>query len=112
MTAKEISLAFIKRFCESDVQGLAPLLAEKLEFHGPFLQCDSRDEYLSHLSVDQLAQCEFKIHDIIEEGREVCVLYEYLKRDSSILIAQFFTIENGLISRLRLVFDTKRISEE
>ena len=112
MTAKEISLAFIERFCVCDVPGLALLLAENLEFHGPFLKCNSREEYLSHLYDDRPVQGEFKIHELIEEGKKVCVLYEYLKPDFPILIAQFFTIENGLISRLRLVFDTKQITEQ
>jgi hypothetical protein len=105
MDNQVVALKFLSCFCAGDINGLAPLLAEDLEFTGPFHRLRSRDEYLDILKNDPPEKCGFRVISISEDGDSVSVFYDYEKSDSSVTIAQLFKFRNQKISEILLVFD-------
>ena len=52
MTRREVALSFVRNFCEGRISDLGELLAEDLEFQGPFLSASTRETYLAALRAD------------------------------------------------------------
>ena len=92
--------------------GLAPLkqmevlLADDLEFDGPFYKSDTAKEYLSTLRENPPVDVHFDLEESFENSTSVCFIYRYSKPGVETRMAQTFKITNGKISRIRLVFDT------
>lgn len=109
LTPREIAVAFVRTFCEGDVEGLESLLHPDLQFVGPLLECSSRGEYLAGLRGATPEPCSFTLRSIVEEGDEVALLYDYEKASGAITIAQWCRFRDGVIADLRLVFDTAQL---
>ena len=107
MTPKAISETFISLFCEPNIDALADLLSEDFKFSGPLLKSADRDAYIAALRKDPPQKATYSIRSAIEEKNRTSLLYEYRKQEASILIAQFFTIAEGLIQETELVFDCR-----
>lgn len=67
-TPQEVALAFIERFAAAEVEALAPLLAEDLEFRGPLLEADSSVDYLDALRRDPLEPSGFRVSEVEGAG--------------------------------------------
>ena len=103
MTNRESAIAFVERFALGDVDRLAPLLADQFHLKGPLFEFDSKKAYLDSLAGDlEHGHCE--IRSVTDIGDQVIVMYEYLKHDSTITIAQTFTFRDGLIEGTLLAF--------
>jgi len=98
-------MEFLKSFCAGDVNSLAPLLAEDLQFKGPFYQFNSRDAYLESLKKDPPGKCDFRVLSVTESKDNVSIYYEYEKMDGPITIAQLFRFKKRKIHEILLVFD-------
>ena len=110
MKNREVALEFVRCFCAADVDGLASLLAEDLEFHGPFSQFSSRDAYLESLKSDPLEKSGYGVLIVTESQERVSIFWQYEKRDGAMTIAQLFRFQNEKISEILLVFDGRGIS--
>lgn len=106
MTRQEIVRRFLQAFCDGDVGGLEPLLAEDLKFSGPFHQYGSRYAYLEALRDDPPERCHFRILSLTESGDDVCVFYDYEKAEQFVTMAQLCRFKDDRIGEILLVFDS------
>lgn len=106
MNKREVALEFLKCFCSGDVEGMAPLLADDLQFRGPLFQFDSSDAYLQSLRDDPPEKCGCRVVSVTEGEGSVSIYYDYEKSGMPLAIAQLFRFRNDRISEILLVFDT------
>lgn len=106
MSRRDTVLAFLAHFCDGDVDRLEPLLAEDLQFFGPFYHFGSRYAYLQSLRDDPPEKCHLKVLSLTESGDDVCVFYDYEKAGQSITVAQLCRFNGDRIGEILLVFDT------
>ncbi len=85
---------------------LLPILADDLVFEGPFLRCESADEYVDSLRGDSRAGLSYEMLDEFESGESACLVYRFSKPGVETTMAQVFETRGGRIARIRLVFDT------
>jgi ketosteroid isomerase-like protein len=107
MSNREVAMNFLRRFCAGDVDGLALLLAEDLQFAGPFHQFNSRADYLDVLRQDPPETGGYRVLSVTESGDSVSIFYDHETSDRAITIAQWFRFRGEKISEMRLVFDTR-----
>ncbi len=88
MNKQNIALEFLKCFCSGNINALRTLLSEDFQFKGPFLQSNSRDEYITVLEKDKPEKCDFSVLKVFEDDEGVCIFYEYIKQESTVTIAQ------------------------
>ena len=105
-TRQDAVRRFLQAFCEGDVDGLESLLAEDLQFSGPFHHFGSRFAYLESLRGDPPEKCRFRVLSITESGDDVCVFYDYEKAGQTITVAQLCRFKGDLIGEILLVFDS------
>lgn len=107
MDNRDIALEYIKSFCNANINALETLLADDLQFKGPFHTFNSSKDYLESLRNDPPEKCQYNILSITENRESVVLFYEYLKSDRTILIAQMFKINDQKIKDILLVFDAR-----
>ena len=105
MNNREVAIEFLRCFCVGDVDGLAALLAEDLQFKGPFYQFSSRDAYVEVLKKDPPEQCGYHVLSIAESEDSVSIFYDYDKGDKALTIAQLFKFRLHKIHEILVVFD-------
>jgi len=105
MANRELAMEFLRCFCAGDVNGLAALLADDLQFKGPFHEFKSSEAYVDTLKTDPPGKCGCLVLSVTENGDNVSVYYDYVKSDRTITIAQLFKFKNRKISEILLVFD-------
>lgn len=105
MTNRQVAIEFLRCFCAGDLDGLASLLADDLQFNGPFHQFRSRAAYLDSLKKDPPEQCGYRVLSVTEGDDSVSVYYSYEKSDRSLTIAQLFRFKDQKICEILLVFD-------
>ena len=86
---------------------MRPLLADNLEFIGPFLHCHGADAYYQALIDDPPQQATYNIVQVYQQDESVCLIYEFAKAGIQTLMAQTFEVEGGKIVRMCLIFDTR-----
>lgn len=111
MEAREISVAFAEAFCSGDLERLASFLTADFQLRGPLFTFDSREAYLQSLREDPPERGGCRVLHATGNGEDAAVLYEYRKASSTVLVAQFSRLSGGLITEVRLVFDTADVSE-
>ena len=100
-------MEFVTRFAAGDVNGLATILGDPFHLKGPLFEFHSKQDYLDSLAADVLEEASSEVISLaedIERGR-VMVVYEYQKRDATIVIAQEFAISDQKIIDTTLAFD-------
>lgn len=110
MGSVEVTIEFARAFCAADLVRLQATLHPDLHFWGPLLECHTRDEYLQSLLRDSLEPAACVILQVSGLIDEAAILYEYRKASKPVLVAQFNRLQDGLISEIRLVFDTGQAS--
>jgi hypothetical protein len=104
MPHRELALEYIQCFAAGDVEGLGAVLAEGLQFRGPYLSVDSKAAYLDALRGDPPEPCEVAILSVTEEEDQVVVFYELLKSGGNVTLAQWFRLGVDGIRETWLVF--------
>jgi ketosteroid isomerase-like protein len=107
MTKREVVLEFLRCFCTGDIDALEPLLAEDLQFSGPYHHFGSRYAYVQSLKADPPEKCDHRVLSLAESGDDVCVFYDYEKSDQSITVAQLCRFKGRKIGEILLVFDAR-----
>lgn len=106
MQNRDLALKFVQCFCDGDIDGIKHLLAPDLRFRGPLLAFDSAAAYCDALQKDPPEQCNYRILSLTEGEEQVAVFYELNKDGHTLPIAQLFTIRDGLIAEILLIFDS------
>lgn len=105
MTHREMALAYLDFFCAGKVDEIAAFLAADFSLQGTLFTFDSKTAYLRALKADPPEACRFEIVSITENPHAVVIVYDYLKNQQPLRIAQLFRFKNGLIAEILLVFD-------
>ena len=105
MNQRETALQFLKYFCAGEWETLCELLTEDFQLKGPLFEFRSRDEYLASLEEGSAAVDDFHLLHLFENGADVCAIYDLIKPDSTLAVAQIFEFRGDRIARTRLIFD-------
>ena len=105
MNPRELALEFVRCFCANDLDGLEALLSQEFRFCGPLFEFDSRAAYLASLRDAPPDPASFTVISISEEAGQVALFYDYERPDLVLRMAQLFTIVDGEITDILLVFD-------
>ena len=89
-----------------DAEELRPILADDMVFEGPFLRCESADEYIESLRGDSRQELSYEMLEEFESGDSACLVYTFSKPGVETTMAQVFKTRGGKIARITLVFDT------
>ena len=89
-----------------DAEELRPILADDLVFEGPFLRCESADDYIDSLRGDSREGLSYEVLWEFESGASACLVYRFAKPGVETVMAQVFETLRGRIARITLVFDT------
>jgi hypothetical protein len=110
MTNRDVALEYLRCFCNGNIDGLSPLLADRLRFLGTFHDYCSASEYLDSLRNDPPEKTKYKVLSITEGNDSVAVFYEYQKPEFVLQIAQLFKFKNCKINEILLVFDGRNFA--
>jgi len=107
---KPLDLA--KRYMENFYSGqkiddLRSLLSDEFTFKGPFVECHSADEYIASLKCDPPRGCRYVVLHEFETESSACLIYQFSKPGINTPMAQVFSIRDGTISGIRLIFDAR-----
>ena len=89
-----------------NAEELRPILADDLVFEGPFLRCESADDYIDSLRGDSREGLSYEVLWEYESGASACLVYRFSKPGVETTMAQVFEVRGGRIARITLVFDT------
>lgn len=93
-------------FGKLPLEGMEELLADELQFTGPFHQYNSAQDYFQALINDPPVDVSYKILYEFEKLDTVCIVYEFSKAAVKTNMAQIFEIRDGKIYKIILIFDT------
>lgn len=93
---------------DAPLEGIKKLLADELDFEGPLFKYQSADEYYQSLQASPPVGVTYELINEFENGSAACLVYRFLKPGIDTVMAQYFEVENGKISKIRLVFDAAK----
>ncbi|MGA9533737.1 MAG: nuclear transport factor 2 family protein [Anaerolineales bacterium] len=89
----------------SDVRSL---LTDDFTFHGPLMAADGADEYVAQLqSFGDEMEMHARVRQLIGSDDIVAALVDFDGPGGAIPYAQWFTLREGKISRLEVVYDPR-----
>ena len=105
MTNRDLALEYLHCFCDGDIDGIEPLLADELMFVGPSHTYNSTAEYIDSLRADPPENSQYDIISVTQSDDNVALFYIYYKAGKEILVGQLFKIAEEKIKAVLLVFD-------
>lgn len=77
-------------------------------FRGPMMSADSADEYVEQLrAMGDEMELYAEVRELVASGDTVAVLVDVQGPTGTIPYAQWFTMQNGRIARLDVVYDPR-----
>ena len=115
-TAKEITDAYYAGWRNGewkDGQFDKDLLdPDNFSFIGPMEQFDNRDAFvLTLLNMVGPNMAIGEVHRVFVDGNDVCTIYDCSAGPVTVTMAEWFHVENGRITQIRLFFDTKKLEQ-
>ena len=107
---QQIALDFLQHFCQGNIQELSKLLDEDFSFRGPFIELNSKEDYIASLTEDPPKDFGIEILTSFEEENEVGLFYTFSKPNVSTPMAQYFKFNDGKISESLLIFDARALN--
>jgi len=93
------------------ISELEGILAPNCVFEGPFYQFDNAKAYIDSLIKSPPRDMKADILESYENDHSACLIYKFSKSNVSCDMCQRFEIENGMIVRITLIFDTGRFTK-
>jgi len=90
---------------------LNEILAEHLLFEGPLFKFNSAEEYINSLKKDPPEGMNYEIIKSFEDENSAFLIYNFQKGNVSTTMAQLFQVEDEMISKINLVFDTNAFTK-
>ena len=109
-TARDVVNGYLDCFTGGDFEGARRWMADDFAFRGPFATYEAREPFF--VGADGLRPIlrGHRLRQQWEEGGDVCSFYElHLETPvgtGSVLASEWDTVQEGLVSSARLVFDT------
>lgn len=108
MTPTQLAEKYMQCFYgEAPLSSMEALLADDLIFQGPLYEFSSAKDYLESLTTDPPIDARYRMIKVFEKDNSVCFIYQFIKAGIETPMAQTFEVENGKISKINLIFDTK-----
>ena len=95
-------------FGEAPLKSMAVLLADKLDFKGPFYTFKTAHDYLASLQEDPPKDVSYTVLNEYEDESSACMIYKFKKLGIEVLMAQYFEVADSKITKIRLIFDTNK----
>lgn len=93
-------------FSGQDYDRLLDLLADDLEFSGPFLESGSAKAYVEAIAADPPRDVAYEVLWAFEEGNVANVIYRMSKPGLAATLSQLFEVEGDRIIKICLIFDS------
>ena len=94
-------------FSGKNMERLREILTDDFTFSGPLYQFGSAAEYIDAMGEDPLAGAGYTITSAFENENAACLIYNFTKPGVSTPMAQTFTMRDGKICRVELLFDPR-----
>ena len=109
MDAITLAREFLRIFYgDGDLEELNSILAEDLEFSGPFIQTKTAEAYMAALRKSPPQEMDYDILYEFESNCSACVIYRFSKPGVDVSMAQIFEAIDGKISKIILIFDSSK----
>lgn len=115
MTPAQLAQAYVRCFCEAELEALETLLSEDFSIAGPLYTFNDRSSFMARLRTLKAPPASWQIRHCIAEdstaGNEAnaSVFFDYRLGKIELLMAMNLSIRNGQIHEALLVFDTARL---
>lgn len=110
MSAGEIAARYLDAFASGDSATTRTLLADEFTFTGPMAAIDGADAFITETAPLASMVDGHHVLRMWEDGNEVCVVFDLNVRTpagaGSVLMSEWLTVVDGLVTSSRLVFDT------
>ena len=108
MKALELALKYLEVFFSGEnLDELKSLLADNVSFAGPIYKFSSADSYINSLKEDPPKGLKYEIIKLFEDENSACIIYQFTKENVLTPMAQLFETEDGKLSKIVLIFDSK-----
>ena len=108
MTPSELVQRYMEAFFGlRPLENMETVLAENLIFEGPFQRTSSAKAYIESLKSSPPENVMYETEEVFENENSVCLVYQFSKPGVKTRMIQTFEINDGKISKIKLVFDTK-----
>ncbi len=108
MNSTELALKYMAAFYgDSPLESMKPLLASDLVFEGPFHTSKTGDAYFESLAKNPPKDVKYQILEVYEKETSACLIYQFSKPGVETTMVQTFEINDGKITKIKLIFDTR-----
>lgn len=105
---REVVVGLLRALNDHDYKEARKYANPDMKFDGVLGSRDGAESYFTDMEKMQL---EYNIRRIFVEGNDVCVLYDLLIEDEKIFCCGWYTVKDGKISNLKVVFDPRPLLE-
>jgi ketosteroid isomerase-like protein len=107
MTAPQVVETYSRALNARDFEGARALLADDLRFEGPIDTFDRADDYINAIR-NLMGMARGMEHEgMVAQGDEVAVFYRLDTPVAVAPVAEWYTVRDGKIVRLRAYFDAR-----
>lgn len=108
MTPLELAHTYMQIvFSGKNVDRLEEILTNDFTFTGPLYEFGSAAEYIDAMREDPLAGARYTITESFENEHAACLIYTFSRPGVTVTMAQTFTMWDGRICRVELLFDPR-----
>jgi len=114
MSNVDIIQGYFKKFFSGKARHLEvrDLLTDDFTFRDPLMSADSADEYVEQLrSLGDEIEMYAEVREIVGEGDVVAALIDFQGPGGTMQYAQWFTMRDGKIARLEVIYDPRPFLE-
>lgn len=106
MTPLELAQYYLDCYYKTgDFKAIRNILADDLQFNGPFQHFESAASYVNALANNPPKNVAYKMIKSYCDETSACLVYQFLKPGVSTPINQTFWIAHGKIYKMLLIFD-------
>lgn len=110
-TPLQLALRYMEIFYGGcDLEKLAKLFSDNLQFEGPLYRFHSAAEYLQSLQRDPPSEMQYEIMQQFSNDTQACLIYRFHKPGFSTLMAQAFESKHNKLCKIYLIFDSKALT--
>ncbi len=95
-------------FGDALLADMRSVLADDLEFIGPFYRFNRADDYIASLEENPPEGVSYQIIQEYENDASCCIIYSFKKTGVDTVMAQLFEVNEGKIAKIRLIFDASK----
>jgi ketosteroid isomerase-like protein len=105
-------IGFFTALERGDYDAARACLAEPFDFAAWFATYDRPDDYIDALKKLRGFVTKIDVHRMFDAGKDVCVIYDsHTVRGQSTLVAAWFRVTDGRITRVRIICDPEPFRE-